>query len=289
MTNDFLDKTVLVTGATKGLGAELAKHFWQLGANLLLLARSQDLLAKLRDELYLTKSTHQQIEIFSVNLACQDQTEKFIQKIQPKNIDILINNAAIQGPIGSVWENDWKEWQETLQVNLLSPVALCRAIVPNMLRQKHGKVINLSGGGAASARPQFSAYAVAKAGLVRFSEILAEEVKSFHVDVNCVAPGMMNTELLNEIVKAGHERAGMSEYSRAKQEIENKNNSFLNVTQLCSFLASPQSNGMTGKLISAVWDPWQTLENYMNELKESDIYTLRRIIPSDRGKKWGDE
>jgi len=288
MTMNFAEKTVLITGATRGLGAKIAEHFWHAGANLILVSRTQSMLEKLREQLFLTKMLNQTIKIFSVDLSVAAQTEKFIQHIPQKKIDVLINNAAIQGPIGPVWENDWEKWQAALQVNLLSPVMLCRAIVPNMLQQYSGKIINLSGGGAANVRPNFSAYAVAKAGLVRFSEILAEEVKGHNIDVNCIAPGVMNTELLSEIVMAGKEKTGEIEFQQAQQKILNNENSFDRAVALCLFLASAQSNGVTGKLISAVWDPWHTLPTYINEIKNSDIYTLRRITPRDRDKSWGD-
>jgi 3-oxoacyl-[acyl-carrier protein] reductase len=199
-----------------------------------------------------------------------------------------VNNAAIQGPIGPVWENDWEKWQATLQVNLLSPVALCRAVLPSMMKNRYGKIINLSGGGATQARPKFSAYASAKSGLVRFSETLAEEVKTFNIDVNCIAPGVMNTEMLNEIVRAGAEKTGDKEFSDACKHAGTDSSALDRAAELCVFLASSQSDGVTGKLISAVWDPWKELPSYIHDIKNSDIYTLSRFLPKDRGKKWGD-
>ncbi len=260
MTLNFSEKTILITGTSRGLGAKLAEQFWQLGANLILVSRTKNL--------PLPKKSNQQAEFFSIDLSVAEQTEQLIQIIQSKKIDVLINNAATQGPIGPVWENDWKKWQETVQVNLLSPVALCRAVIPSMLKQQKGKIINLSGGGAAYARPLFSAYAVAKSGLVRFSETLALETKDYAIDINCVAPGIMKTTLLEE----SHQLT---------QEIENNID---RAAELCLFLASKQSDGLTGRLISAVWDPWKKLPEYIDEIKDSDIYTLRRIVPSDRGK-----
>lgn len=259
---DFTEKTILITGATRGLGAKLTHLFWQAGANLLLVARHAELLTALREQLITTRS-NQTITIFPVDLADAQQVEKLTRNLQSMHLDILINNAAIQGPIGSVWENDWQAWQTTLQVNLLTPIALSRAVIPSMLRQKKGKIINLSGGGATQARPQYSAYAVAKAGLVRFSETLAEEVKEQQIDVNCVAPGTMKTAMTET------------------QSIQNDSSE--QAAKLCLFLASVKSDGITGKLISAVWDPWENFAEYAQEIQTSDVYTLRRIVPSDRG------
>ncbi|HSW70132.1 MAG TPA: SDR family oxidoreductase [Gammaproteobacteria bacterium] len=266
---NFSEKNIVITGATRGLGKELAEKFWQAGANLILVARTESALKSLHKNFLSTKKNNQHANVFSIDLSVAEQTEKLIQILQQKKIDILINNAAIQGPIGPVWENDWKQWQETLQVNLLSPIALCRAIIPAMLMQNNGKIINLSGGGAAYARPQFSAYAVAKSGLVRFSETLAEEVKNHSIDINCVAPGVMNTDF-------------------SEKNIQDQENNINHAADLCLFLASTQSDGLSGKLISAVWDPWKNFTRYIHEIKDSDIYTLRRIVPRDRGKNWED-
>jgi 3-oxoacyl-[acyl-carrier protein] reductase len=204
-----------------------------------------------------------------------------------EGLDVLVNNAATLGPIGKVWENDWQEWQTTIRVNLLAPIELCRACLPWMQKCGQGKIINLSGGGATGPRPHFSAYATAKAGLVRFSEILAHEVDDLNVQVNCVAPGMLNTDMLQAIVAAGPEKTGLEEYAQAIQQVEKGGTLPQRAADLCVFLASAASAGITGKLISAVWDPWEQLPKYLDDLRDSDIYTLRRIVPHERGKNWG--
>lgn len=289
MKQNFNNKTVLITGASRGLGMHITKLLWEAGANLLLVARSYDKLQEIRAELILSKVHQAQaIDVITTDLAEPAAVDELIGRLKPLKIDILVNNAAIQGPIGLLWENDWQEWQRTLQVNLLAPVALCRALVPQMIVRREGKIINLSGGGATSPRVNFSAYTVAKAALVRFSETLAEEVKSLGICVNCIAPGMMNTELLAQIVEAGVEKAGEKEYSQAKTNSAADQSVISRAAELCALLASSQSDGITGKLISAVWDPWQKLSDYKDELSNSDIYTLRRIVPTDRGKDWGE-
>jgi len=279
MTYDFSGKTCFITGASRGLGRQLAELFWQYGANLLLVARSIEQLNQVKIEL--GERPKQTLQLLPIDLAQPNAADI----LSHHDIDILINNAAIHGPIGPVWENDWQAWQTTLQVNLITPVALCRAVIPKMIQRRCGKIINLSGGGATAARPQFSAYAVAKAGLVRFTETLAEEVKDYAIDVNCVAPGVMKTALLAEVLEAGKNRVGEKEFSQAEKASDSV---ILRAAELCLFLASNKSHGISGKLISAMWDPWMKLPEYLNELKNSDIYTLRRIVPNDRGKVWGE-
>jgi 3-oxoacyl-[acyl-carrier protein] reductase len=281
------NKNILITGATRGLGLSITQTLWQQGANLILVARGLETLTQLKNQLLPIAHKHQTIQMIAADLALPLSIGDLLKNI-PHPIHVLINNAAIQGPIGPAWQNDWQEWQNTLQVNLLAPIALCRAVIPHMIQQNYGKIINLSGGGATAARPNFSAYAVAKSSLVRFSETLAEEVNAYNISVNCIAPGVMNTDMLAEIVQAGSEKVGEKEFTQAQTKATQDDSVIKRAAELCAFLASPDSDGITGKLISAVWDPWQDLPRYLNDLKQTDIYTLRRITPKDRGKTWGD-
>jgi len=201
-------------------------------------------------------------------------------------LDVLVNNAAIQGPVGPSWENSWDEWQATLQVDLLAPIALCRLAVPWMAERGHGKIINLSGGGATSPRPNFSAYAAAKTALVRFSETLAAETRELGMEVNCIAPGAMPTAMLESIAASGPSLAGQGEYGTALRVFQEGSTALKRAAALCVFLASPESDGISGRLISAVWDPWERLPAQLDQLRESDVYTLRRIVPKDRGMDW---
>lgn len=251
-------KTALVTGASRNLGAEIARTLWGQGANLICVARQH----KVNQSLYNLVSElgeHpvldlQGIETLHADLIMPSGVNRVTKRIAIGGVDILVNNAAIQGPMGPLEENDWLVWRDTIQVNLLAPVELCRTALPYMKAHKWGKIINLSGGGAAGPRPGFTAYATSKAALVRFSETLAGEVASFNIDVNCVAPGDMgpmdgSPHPINEIDRA---------------------------VQLISYLCSPESNGITGKLISALHDVWWK-DNHLRWAMKSDAYTLRRV------------
>lgn len=286
MTRLVVGKNVLITGASRGLGRELACAFWREGANLLLAARSEAGLLSLKSELSSASDGSQAAHVVTADLA-SDGVARVVEAAHKvwDRVDVLINNAAILGPIGRVWQNDWQQWEMTIRVDLLAPIELCRAVVPWMIERAGGRIINLSGGGATSPRPYFSAYATAKAGLVRFSETLAEEARDANIQVNCIAPGVMNTAMLREISRAGEAAAG-AEYTRAVEAMAKTDTLPSRATDLCLFLASPASPGITGKLISAVWDPWENLASHADELKNSDIYTLRRIVPKDRGGDW---
>jgi NAD(P)-dependent dehydrogenase (short-subunit alcohol dehydrogenase family) len=155
-----------------------------------------------------------------------------------------------------------------------------------MKQKGRGKIINLSGGGATNPLPRLSAYAAGKAAVVRLTETLAEELRDFSIAVNAIAPGALNTRLLDEVLQAGPELVGGEFYERALKQRETGGAPLEKGVALCVYLASSDSDGITGKLISALWDPWEKLGHFRSELADSDIYTLRRIIPEDRGKKF---
>lgn len=285
----MIPKWALITGATQGLGASLARRFWENGYSLVLCGRNRAGLENVASSLKARKD--QSASIFVEDFADPDAPERLFSAVSMfhPHVDVLINNAAVQGPIGPVWDNDWSDWNAALQIDLAAPVALCRAFVPLMAENGGGSIINLSGGGATSSRPNFSAYATAKAGLVRFSETLADEVRPLGIRVNCIAPGAMQTAMLAEVLSTGANAAGEREFDLASKVFVEGGASMERVADLALFLASDKGKGVTGKLVSAVWDRWEDWPEHLEELAKSDVYTLRRIAGRDRGFDWGDK
>ena len=130
-----------------------------------------------------------------------------------------------------------------------------------------------------------NAPSTAKAALVRFTETLALEAADRGIRVNAISPGILNTEMVEAVVRAGPVNAG-EDYARVLEVKRTGGQPPEKAAALAYYLASPASQGITGRLISAVWDPWTTLDAHVEELRLSDIYTLRRITPEDRGKQW---
>ena len=193
-------------------------------------------------------------------------------------IDILINNAALQGPIGLTHEVDAAAWASTVQTNLVGPLLCARQVLPGMIERKRGKIVNLSGGGAVSPRPRFSAYGASKAGLVRLTETLAAEVAPWGVDINAVAPGAVSTGMQDEILAAGS-AAGDAALEEARQAQEGGESGLARAAALVLFLASSRSDGLSGRLLSAVWDPWEELD--IAAVMAGEAYTVRRLKPED--------
>lgn len=281
-------RLALITGASRGLGKHLASRFWHAGWSLVLVARNEGVLVSACDAF--EKRPLQTLELVSCDLASNDQIKRltFLLKEKYQSLDLLINNAAIQGPIGPLEKNDYDDWVAALQINLLAPILLCKELLPLLNQGANASIINLSGGGATGPRPNFSSYASSKAALVRFSETIAEELKAENIRVNCVAPGAMKTKMLEEVL-VSFAHAGERELEIAKKVLSEGGESMDSVADLALFLADDASKGITGKLISAVWDNWEEWPNHSDSLNKSDAYTLRRIVGRDRGFNWGDK
>jgi 3-oxoacyl-[acyl-carrier protein] reductase len=278
---------IIITGANRGLGKEIARACVSEGAHVLLCARDGALLEQTRKELTRFAVGGQRILEQAADVSKPEEVSRVISRAENElpRINGLVNNAAVLGPTDLVEKTEWGDWVRTIEINLLGTVLLCRGVLPAFRRQGYGKIVNLSGGGATAPRPRFSAYAASKAAVVRFTETLAEETIGTGIDVNAVAPGALNTRLLDEVVAAGPEKAG-GEYERAIKQKQDGGESLERAAELCVFLLSSASDRISGKLVSAVWDPWPTLADRRLELNQTDIYTLRRIRPEDRGREW---
>lgn len=285
------DCCAIVTGSNQGLGFEIAKYFLREGAKVVLCARNSDLLKKSKNALMNEGLQDAHIMLSALDISDKTQVARLVKQTMEQfgKIDILVLNAGVHGAKGCIDQVNWDEWAEAIDINLKGSALLVHEALPYMKKnpsKNNKKMIFISGGGATKPLIGLSAYAASKAGLVRFAETLAEELRDCSIDVNCVAPGAMNTRLLDDALLAGPEKIGEKYYQQLLKQKKQGGTSPELAAALCVFLASTESDGITGKLISAVWDPWKQLPDYLEELKQTDIYTLRRIVPADRGKKW---
>jgi 3-oxoacyl-[acyl-carrier protein] reductase len=264
-------QTVLITGAGRGIGKRLAIGFAGAGARLALVSRTQSELdlAKLEIEHSggAALAIRGDVRVFAQMSSAVERTRAAFG-----GIDVLIAAAAIQGPIGPLADSKPKPWIEAIETNLFGVMHTCRAVLPIMIEQRFGKIILLSGGGAAYTRPNFSAYATSKAAVVRLTETLADEVRDFNIQVNCMAPGGSYSHMTDEILRAG-ERAGIREIEEAERVRLTGGVSPEEQIQLALFLASERSNHISGKLIH-INDDWKRLEK---DNMHPELYTLRRV------------
>ena len=285
---ELTDRSAIITGASQGLGKAIATQFVRAGAGVLLTARDELLLRHVRDELVPLAQPGRRVEILRADVSSPEDCATAVRRAAEvlPDLCVLVNNAGVQGAKGLTEKADWQEWVRTIEINLFGTVCMCREIVPVLRRRGYGKIINLSGGGATAPMPFLSAYAASKAAVVRFTETLAEELKDGRIDVNAVAPGALNTRMLAEVLEAGPQKMGKAAYEKALKQQREGGAPPEKAAALAAFLASPATDGITGRLISAVWDRWQDLPSHREHLGGGDVYALRRILPEDRGMKW---
>jgi 3-oxoacyl-[acyl-carrier protein] reductase len=279
----------LITGGSQGLGRVITEHFLAEGANIVLCARGEKELSATRAGLA-GKFPVLKILARTCDVSDEAQVNDLVAFALRElgSLQALVLNAGIYGPMGPTESVDLTEWRRTLDINLYGVLLPCRAVIPHFKKAGRGKIIVLSGGGATNPLPNISAYAASKAAVVRLMETLAEELKNFCVDVNAIAPGALATRLVDEVLAAGPEKVGAAFYEKNRQWKEKGATPPELGARLAVYLASRESDGISGKLISAQWDPWEKLREFKADLN-SDIYTLRRIVPKDRGKTWGDK
>jgi NAD(P)-dependent dehydrogenase (short-subunit alcohol dehydrogenase family) len=279
-------KKVVITGASQGLGHATAVVFAREGADLLLCARNATQVETASQQISAGASGRVLAEAADVSRESDVRRLVDLASEQLGGIDVLICNAGVYGPKGSIDDVDWADWVQAININLLGTVLCCRLFLPLLRKSSRGKIILISGGGATKPLPFLSAYAASKAAVVRFGETLAEELRSTEIDVNSVAPGPLNTRMLQEIIDAGPEKVGQEFYDASLKQRDSGGTPLEKGASLCLYLASDESNGITGKLISAVWDPWPQFRDYRRDLTNTDVFTLRRIVPSERGLAW---
>lgn len=290
MSGELSGRSALITGGSQGLGLEIARHYLRAGASgLCICGRNAAALERAGEELSAAAGPGQEVVVEVADVASADDVQRLVAVALERfpDLTILVNNAGIYGPKGSIEEVDWHEWTRAIEINLYGSVLPARALVSHFQRRGYGKVVQLSGGGATNPLPGLSAYAASKAAVVRFSETLAEELRPHNVDVNAIAPGALNTRMLDEVLAAGPEKVGERFYERALEQQRSGGVPLERGAALAVWLGSAASDGVTAKLLSAVWDPWSSLPEHVEDLV-SDIYTLRRIVPSDRGLDWGE-
>jgi NAD(P)-dependent dehydrogenase (short-subunit alcohol dehydrogenase family) len=283
-------RTALITGGTRGLGLEIARAYLDAGvAGLCICGRDRDAVELATAELDERAAPGQRVLGEVADVSAPEDVRRLVDGAVAglDGLTILVCNAGVYGPKGNIVEASWAEWARAIEINLFGSVLPARAVATHFAERGYGKVIQLSGGGATGPLPGLSAYAASKAAVVRFAETLACELREQRVDVNAIAPGALNTRLLTEVLAAGPERVGADFHRRALAQREDGGVPLRRGAELAVFLGSAASDGITGKLLSAVWDPWSELPERRTEL-DSDLFTLRRIVPRDRGLDWGD-
>ncbi|MCY4365390.1 MAG: SDR family NAD(P)-dependent oxidoreductase [Chloroflexi bacterium] len=272
------DRVALVTGAGRGIGQAIALAYANEGAKLALAARSLDQLGDTAEQ---AAALGVEAHVISVDVTSQTGVEAMSAKTLERfgRIDILVNNAGIVGPIGALEENDVESWVRTIQVNLVGTYLCCRSVIPIMAEGGGGRIINLSGSGSTSAPYHLSAYGSSKAAIIRLTEILSLELADKNIQVNALGPGSIHTRMWEEITDGAQASGDTDLYEFGLQVTGGGGTSIERAAELAVWLASDDSDGLSGRLIHAVADDFPSLAPRIPEIMASDLYTLRRDEP----------
>ena len=269
------NRSAIITGAGRGIGRAIALAYAKEGARLALAARTA---AELDDVAQEARALGASALVFPTDVADQEQVDDMVAQVVDRysSVDILVNNAGIGGPVGALQDNDPGYWADTLQVNLIGTYLCCRAILPVMLRQDRGRIINVSGSGGSTAASHISAYCASKAAVVRLTECLALELDGTNVHVNALGPGGIHTRLVEEMQEEAAASGSAEIHDQSRIVTSGGGESMERVAELAVFLASDEAGSLSGRLVTTR-DDLPEAPGRVPDIMASDAYLLRRV------------
>ncbi len=263
---------VLITGATGVIGRAVVARLGRAGASLILVGRDgrilQEMIASLPD------GPHTAI---SLDVTDADSWIRAKAEIDAGGlVHGLVTAAGQLGPIGPVGTFPISKFRETVDVNLFGTLLAIMTCLDGLTAAR-GSVVTMSGGGATGSFPRYSAYATSKAAVVRMTENIAADLEGTGIRLNAVAPGFVVSEIHDATLRAGPAVAGVEYHERTVRALRDGGDSPVEAANLICFLLSAASQGINGKLLSAVWDPWDSEAFQIRLRNEADLATLRRI------------
>ena len=194
---DFKGRTAIVTGGAQGFGLDITKRFIRSGASVIIWDNDQKMVEKAIEDI---KSPNLSFNI--VDISNYSKVDECVQEItKQKNIDILINNAGITGPTATLWEYDIEMWKKVVDINLMGTFNCCRTIVPNMIKNNYGRIVNVASVAGKDGNANASAYSVGKAGAIGLTKSLGKELADKNIAVNAVTPAGAKTRILDQMTK----------------------------------------------------------------------------------------
>ncbi len=282
---DLFEKNILITGGSLGIGFATAQACLKGGGRVTICARNGGDVAAAVEKL--KAEGYQNISGISADVTQQEQIEAALDTVESQfgAVNSVIHAAGVLGPIGNLTQVNPEAWFETIRINLFGTLLVARQTCLRLHKSGGGRIVLFSGGGAAYPFPNYTAYACSKVGVVRLTETIAQEMTPHNIEINCVAPGFVITRLHQQTLAAG-ELAGKDYLERTRTEIAKGGVSPTVAAETAAFLISDAAKGITGKFVAAPYDGWRDWTKHLEELQNTDIFTLRRILPKERGMDW---
>ncbi|MBV8284411.1 MAG: SDR family oxidoreductase [Candidatus Eremiobacteraeota bacterium] len=271
---DLSAKSVVLTGGSMGIGAAVARACLESGANVTICARGAPTLEA--TALQLREAFPNRVAALTADVSDAAQVSALFDGAERRfgRVHGAIHCAAVIEPIGTILDVDPGEWLRTLHIDLFGTFVLAREACLRM-RARGGRIVLFAGGGASTPYPSHTAYACSKVAVVRFAETAAIEMRPFGIEINALAPGLVLTRMVETTRRSGVDTSGAP--APVGPEL---------AARAAAFLVSDAASGITGKFVSAVHDDYARWPHHLDELQDGDAFTLRRIVPRDRGMDW---
>ena len=208
---DLTDRTAVITGGAQGFGLDIAKRFLDSGAKVIIWDIDPKMIEKAQKDLDNTNLSSNIVDVSNYK-----EVENCTKEITKKtNIDILINNAGITGPTASLWEYDLEMWKKVVDINIMGTFNCCRTIVPNMIKNNYGRIVNVASVAGKDGNANASAYSAAKAGVIGLTKSLGKELAKKNIAINAITPAGAKTRILKQMTKK-HVKLMLSKVPRGR-------------------------------------------------------------------------
>jgi len=282
---ELSDKNVLVTGGSMGIGYAAAEACLRAGARVLICARGRDDVERAAQQL--SHVGAERVAAIVADVTQPDDIARAMDDLAKRwgPLNAVIHSAGIYGPIGPVTDVDPEAWLDVIRINLFGTFLVVRAACTRMKQSGGGRIAIFAGGGAASPFPNYTGYACSKAALVRLTETVAIEMEPYRIAINCIAPGFVITRLHQQTLALGEGAAG-GFFEKTKAEVDRGGVPATVGGDAAAFLISEAAAGINGRFVASPYDAYRDWPERLDELAGSDLFTLRRIVPRDRGHDW---
>lgn len=276
------NKVAIITGGSRGIGKAIAEKFANEGCNLMLAARTKSELDS--TSMAIQHEFNVKVLVHRTDISNENSVKSMVIKTIKEfgNIDILVNNAGVIGPMGEISVINSEDFFQTFRNNVGGTIFCTKAVLPHMKKEKSGCIINLSGGGALFPLPYYDAYSASKASIVRLTENFAIEFADYNISVTAIAPGAVNTKMFDEQLKIEKQSIGEKNWQTLQNRLAKGGDSIEKAPELALYIASEMRPELNGKVISAIWDDWHLITKNKDKFVDSDVFTMRRIVPKDR-------
>jgi len=271
--NELDGRSIVVTGGSMGIGQSVARRCLEAGANVTICARGEHALERTLAH-FESDGYAGRIASISIDVSRSDDVARAFDVATASfgRIDGLAHAAAVLEPIGSILDVDPAAWLRTVEVDLFGTFLVTREACKRM-RERGGRIVLFAGGGASTPYPNFTAYACSKVAVVRFAESVALEMRPFGIEINALAPGLVATRMIEQTLQAGFSTTAAA----VGPEI---------AANCVAFLLSDAAQGISGKFVAPNYDDYARWPEHLEELQSTDIFSLRRILPKERGMGW---